>query len=160
MNNKNRLVEKHIPALRRYAVALTYDTGRADDLVQDCLERALNKFHMWQAGSNLKAWLFTIMHNLFINAQKKLARIPQMVSLDTTDESLGFNNNVEQGTEVYDLAIAVANLPHDQKTVLLLVGLEGFGYREVSLMLGIPLGTVMSRLHRAREKLRSQLRPY
>ncbi len=157
MNNKKSLVEKHIPALRRYAVALTYDTSKADDLVQDCLERALMKFHLWQAGSNLKAWLFTIMHNLFINTQVRLSRLPKMVSLDVVSDTLKINGNAEQGTEIYELAVAVSKLPIDQKNVILLVGLEGFGYKEVSNMLGIPLGTVMSRLHRAREKLRSQL---
>jgi len=157
MNNKKSLVEKHIPALRRYAVALTYDTSKADDLVQDCLERALRKLHLWQTGSNLKAWLFTIMHNLFINTQVRLARLPKMVSLDAVSDTLKFNGNVEQGTEIYELAVAVSKLPIDQKNVILLVGLEGFGYKEVSNILGIPLGTVMSRLHRAREKLRSQL---
>ena len=157
MNNNKSLVEKHIPALRRYAVALTYDTSKADDLVQDCLERALIKFHLWQAGSNLKAWLFTIMHNLFINTQIRLSRLPKMVSLDAVSETLKFNVSAEQGTEIYDLAVAVSKLPIDQKNVILLVGLEGFGYKEVSKILGIPLGTVMSRLHRAREKLRNQL---
>ena len=157
MNNKKSLVEKHIPALRRYAVALTYDTSKADDLVQDCLERALTKLHLWQAGSNLKAWLFTIMHNLFINTQIRLSRLPKMVSLDAVSDTLKFNGNAEQGIEIYELAVAVSKLPIDQKNVILLVGLEGFGYKEVSNILGIPLGTVMSRLHRAREKLRSQL---
>ena len=157
MNNKKSLVEKHIPALRRYAVALTYDTSKADDLVQDCLERALRKLHLWQAGSNLKAWLFTIMHNLFINTQIRLSRLPKMVSLDAVSDTLKINGYVEQGTEIYELTVAVSKLPVDQKNVILLVGLEGFGYKEVSNILGIPLGTVMSRLHRAREKLRSQL---
>lgn len=157
MNNKKSLVEMHIPALRRYAVALTYDTYKADDLVQDCLERALTRLHLWQAGSNLKAWLFTIMHNLFINTQVKLSRLPKMVSIDAVSETLKFNGSVEQGTEIYDVAIAVSNLPTDQKNVILLIGLEGYGYKEVSKILDIPLGTVMSRLHRAREKLRSQL---
>jgi len=157
MNNTSSLVEIHIPALRRYAVALTYDTYKADDLVQDCLERALTKLHMWQVGSNLKAWLFTIMHNLFINAQVRLSRLPKMVSIDTVSDSLRFNGSLEQGTEIYDVATAVSNLPTDQKNVILLIGLEGFGYKEVSKILDIPLGTVMSRLHRAREKLRRQL---
>jgi len=157
MNNKKSLVEKHIPALRRYAVALTYDTSKADDLVQDCLERALRKLHLWQAGSNLKAWLFTIMHNLFINTQIRLSRLPKMVSLNAVSDTLKINRYVKQGTEIYELTVAVSKLPVDQKNVILLVGLEGFGYKEVSNILGIPLGTVMSRLHRAREKLRTQL---
>ena len=97
------------------------------------------------------------MHNLFINTQVRLARLPKMVSLDAVSDTLKFNGNVEQGTEIYELAVAVSKLPIDQKNVILLVGLEGFGYKEVSNILGIPLGTVMSRLHRAREKLRSQL---
>ena len=129
MNNKNSLVAKHIPALRRYAVALTYDTSKADDLVQDCLERALRKMHLWQAGSNLKAWLFTIMHNLFINTQIRLSRLPKMVSIDAVSDTLRFNGSLEQSTEIHDVAVAVSKLPIDQKNVILLVGLEGFGYK-------------------------------
>ncbi len=157
MSHKNSLVEKHIPALKRYAIALTYDAYTADDLLQDCLERALLKLHMWRAGSNLRAWLFTIMHNLFINMQVRLSRIPKMVSIDVVNDIVKFNGSAEQRAEISDLDVALEKLPVDQKNVILLVGLEGFAYKEVSKILNIPLGTVMSRLNRAREKLRSQL---
>lgn len=141
----------HIPRLRRYARALAGDSHRADDLVQDTLERALAKFHLWRRGSDLRAWLFTIMHNVFVN-QLKARR------------ELGLDEAVQDGLqsapqsdplELRDLDLALRQLPVEQREVLLLVGLEQLSYAEVGKALGIPAGTVMSRLSRGRERLRA-----
>jgi RNA polymerase sigma-70 factor (ECF subfamily) len=150
-------VLKHIPALRRYARALTSDANRADDLVQDCLERALERFHLFKTGTNLKAWLFTIMHNVYVNSVRKHCSEPNFVSFEAITVGLSDSESIDEDVTMRDLKCALTKLPDDQKNVLLLVGLEGFGYKEVSSMLDIPLGTVMSRLHRAREKLRQHM---
>jgi RNA polymerase sigma-70 factor (ECF subfamily) len=157
MDTGNTQVLQHIPALRRYARALTSDTNRADDLVQDSLERALQRFHLYQNGTNLKAWLFTIMHNVYVNNVRKSCSEPNFVSYDTLTTSHHNTSDIDNDVTMRDLKCALTKLPNDQKNILLLVGLEGFGYKEVSHMLDIPLGTVMSRLHRAREKLRQQM---
>lgn len=151
MQDAERIVEL-IPRLRRYARALVGDRARADDLVQDTLERAWNKFHLWRPGSDLRAWLFTVMHNVHIN-QIRAAR--DFVELD--DESAEMAVAGAQGTslEIRDLERALVLLPVEQREVLLLVGLEDLGYAEVAEVLGIPIGTVMSRLSRAREKMRA-----
>jgi len=150
-------VLQHIAALRRYARALTSDTNKADDLVQDSLERALQRFHLFQEGTNLKAWLFTIMHNVYVNNVRKSSSEPNFVSYDNLNSAQMDSQDIEDDVTMRDLKCALTKLPNDQKDILLLVGLEGFGYKEVSTMLDIPLGTVMSRLHRAREKLRQQM---
>lgn len=150
-------VLQHITALRRYARALTSDTNKAEDLVQDSLERALQRFHLYQEGTNLKAWLFTIMHNVYVNNVRKSSSEPNFVSYDNINASQLDPQDIEDDVTIRDLKCALTKLPNDQKDILLLVGLEGFGYKEVSTMLDIPLGTVMSRLHRAREKLRQQM---
>ena len=157
MDAGKQQVLEHIPALRRYARALTSDVNRADDLVQDCLERAIQRFHLYQNGTNLKAWLFTIMHNVFVNSVRKNCSEPNFVSYEHISASLSHSSTIDDDATMRDLNCALTKLPTDQKDVLLLVGLEGFGYKEVSNMLDIPLGTVMSRLHRAREKLRQQM---
>ena len=141
----------HIPRLRRYARALAGDGHRADDLVQDTLERALAKFYLWRRGSDLRAWLFTIMHNVFINqlkARRELALDDAVADgLQSAARSDPF--------ELRDLDAALRQLPVEQREVLLLVGLEQLSYAEVSKALNIPVGTVMSRLSRGRERLRA-----
>jgi RNA polymerase sigma-70 factor, ECF subfamily len=147
---------QHIPRLRRYARALTGDRGRADDLVQDSLERALVKFHLWQPGSDMRAWLFTIMHNVFVN-QIRVNKSAMTTELD--DEALQTATRATQSDrlEVLDLHAALLRLPDDQREILLLIGLEQMTYEEAAGVLGIPIGTVMSRLSRARERLRALL---
>ena len=141
----------HIPRLRRYARALAGDSHRADDLVQDTLERALAKFYLWRHGSDLRAWLFTIMHNVFIN-QLKVRR--ELALDDAVQEGLQSAPQSDP-LELRDLDAALRQLPVEQREVLLLVGLEQLSYAEVSKTLGIPVGTVMSRLSRGRERLRA-----
>lgn len=146
---------QHIPRLRRYARALTGDASRADDLVQDTLERALVKLALWRPEGDLRAWLFTLMHNLFVN-QVRAANSRPVQDLDE-----GFDVAVEgeqmQALNVRDIGRALQALPEEQRAVILLVGLEQFGYAEAARILGVPVGTVMSRLSRARERLRQLL---
>lgn len=145
---------EHLPRLRRYARALTGDAGRADDLVQDTLERALAKLDLWRPGSDLRAWLFTLMHNLFVNQIR--ARRPQETALDDAPDQPVSGGQLE-AMVARDLHAALLRLPDEQREVLLLVGLEQFGYAEAAQVLGVPVGTVMSRLARARERMRQML---
>jgi RNA polymerase sigma-70 factor (ECF subfamily) len=144
---------QHIPRLRRYARALTGDRGRADDLVQDTLERALVKFHLWQPGSDLRAWLFTIMHNVYVN-QVRANMATTLTTLDDDAVQPAVRATQSDRLEVRDLQVALSRVPEEQREVLLLVGLEQMTYEEAAGALGIPIGTVMSRLSRARERLR------
>lgn len=144
-------LEYCIPALRRYAFTLSQQQDEADDLVQDCLERAIRKQELWQKGSSLRAWLFTMQHNIFINQLKMKARRPELVS---TSESLMHIKEPNQPNVIMrDIHYCMRQLSEDQREVLLLVTVEGFSYKEVGEIMGIPLGTVMSRLSRARKTL-------
>jgi RNA polymerase sigma-70 factor (ECF subfamily) len=145
---------EHLPRLRRYARALTGDVARADDLVQDTLERALAKLDLWQPGSDLRAWLFTLMHNLFVNQLR--ARRPQDTALDEALE-VPVSGGQMEALAARDMHAALARLPEEQRAVILLVGLEQFSYAEAAHVLGVPVGTVMSRLARARERMRHML---
>jgi RNA polymerase sigma-70 factor (ECF subfamily) len=149
--NPERIAE-HIPRLRRYARALAGDQHAADDLVQDTLERAINKRHLWRPGSDLRAWLFAIMHNVFVNQLRSRQAHPE----DALDEDALPAVAPADGArlEIRDLESALALLSPEQREVVLLVGLEQLTYAEVSHALGIPIGTVMSRLFRGRERLR------
>lgn len=146
------LITEQIPRLRRYARALTADRTSADDLVQDTLERAWSKLYMWRRGSDLRAWMFSIMHNTFINHIRK-NQLPT-VSMDEDALEVPTRATQNDALEMRDLAAAIAKLPYEYREVVLLIGLEQMSYEEVAQVLGIPLGTVMSRLSRGREKLR------
>jgi RNA polymerase sigma-70 factor (ECF subfamily) len=154
VEQRQRLIIDQIPALRRYARALTGERHAADELVQDSLERAWSRFHLWRPGTNVRAWLFTIMHNLYANAVRKAKRAPAYASLAEVDRMAATQSSAEIGIEVSNLMRALASLPDSQREVLLLVSLEELTYEQVSQVLGIPIGTVMSRLSRAREQLR------
>ena len=154
MSNFDELIQDQIPRLRRYALALVGDRTRADDLVQDTLERALTRFHLWRRGRNVRAWLFTIMHNIFVNQHHAERARGTAVDLDeSTDTPVG--DRADLSMQVRDLQKALEQLPVENREVLLLVGLEQLTYEEVAEILGIPLGTVMSRLSRGRERLHS-----
>jgi RNA polymerase sigma-70 factor (ECF subfamily) len=146
-----------IPHLRRYARALLGDRARAEDLVQDCLERAWSRFHLWREGSNLRTWLFTIMHNLHANAARTASRRPQTVPMDESSIVAPTRAAQEDGLEVASIELALAALSEEQRQVILLVGLEEMSYQDAAAVLGVPIGTVMSRLHRGRERLRQLL---
>ncbi len=144
------LIVPFIPNLRRYARALVGDRDGADDLVQDTLERAVRKFHLWKPG-DLRAWLFSIMHNVFVN-QLKARKISPSVEID--EEMIAAHIPAVTTTDVLDMQRALGCLAPEQREVVLLVALEDMTYADVSRALGIPIGTVMSRLSRGREKLR------
>ena len=149
-----RSIEAEIPRLRRYARALTRDVVAADDLVQDCLARALGKLHLWQEGTDLRAWLFTILHNQYVNQVRRAVREGVAVGLSETEPMLTRAPNQGKRLELRDLDRALAKLPEEQRSVILLVGLEGMRYEEVAKILDVPVGTVRSRLSRGREALR------
>jgi RNA polymerase sigma-70 factor (ECF subfamily) len=148
-----------IPRLRRYARVLTGNPTRADDLVQDTLLRAWDKRRLWRAGSDLRAWLFTIMHNVHVN-QRALARCEAGdISLDSEDEYgaalqvAEYDNQLDR-IELRELVQLMGRLPAEQREVLLLAAVEELRYDEIAAALAIPIGTVMSRLSRARDKLK------
>lgn len=145
-------VVDHLPGLRRYARVLTGDAWAADDLVQDTLERACRKWLLWRANTDLRAWLFTVMHNLYLNQRRGMAPA-HLLSLDEVPGDLP--NAPAGGCDSYlDLERCLQRLPAEQRAVLLLVTVEDMGYAEVAKVLQVPLGTVMSRLSRARLRLR------
>ena len=148
------LLEAQIPPLRRYARALLRDISRADDLIQDTLVRALAKQHLWQEGSNLRAWLFTLMHNLHVNVVRQAVREGTMVDVDDVSATLVAISDPTASRQLSELEEAIARLPIEQREVVLLVGLEGLRYDEAAEILRVPVGTVRSRLSRARETLR------
>jgi len=152
MDNINSDIIEQIPRLRRYARALTRDRTSADDLVQDTLERAWSKLHMWRRDSDMRAWMFSIMHNTFINHIRK-NRL-DTVSIDDSALEMPTRSTQEDSLHMRDLSSAIGKLSFEYREVILLIGLEQMSYEEVANVLGIPLGTVMSRLSRGREKLR------
>jgi RNA polymerase sigma-70 factor (ECF subfamily) len=133
---------------------LTRDLIAADDLVQDCLTRALGKLHLWQQGTDLRAWLFTILHNQYINHVRRTAREGAAVGLSEREPLLARAPQQGRRLELRDLDRAITKLPRVQRSVTLLVGLEGMSYGEVAAVLDVPVGTVRSRLSRGREALR------
>jgi len=154
MSNFAQLLETEIPRLRRYARALTRDGSRADDLVQSCLVRAVAKQHLWQPGTDLRAWLFTILHNQHVNDVRRSVREGVSVPVEDVAPVLTSLSNAAASLQLRDLERAMARLPEEQRQVILLVGLEGMRYEEVAKILGIPIGTVRSRLSRGRDMLR------
>ncbi len=142
-----------IPRLRRYARALIGDRTGADDLVQDTMERGWNKLSSWRRGSDMRAWLFGIMHNLHVDQIRKPS--VATVALDDDTPMPSFNAPQTDRLEIRDMESALKMLPAEQREILLLVALEEMTYEEVAAALRIPVGTVMSRLSRARERLRA-----
>jgi RNA polymerase sigma-70 factor (ECF subfamily) len=156
-------LETHIPRLRRYARALTGNRDTADDLTQDTLERAWAKRTLWHVGSgdpagSLRAWLFAVMHNVFVNRVRRMRPTESLdVAGDSAAEMVATNASAETGAAVRDVQVALRRLPDDQREVILLVGLEQLSYAEAAVALEVPIGTIMSRLSRARERLRQLL---
>jgi RNA polymerase sigma-70 factor, ECF subfamily len=150
----------HIAALRRYARALLSDRMEAEDLVQDCLARALSRAHLWRPGTDLRAWLFTILHNIHVNNMR--SRVAHIASEDLTfDRESPFMTALpdqDARLELRDLARALDSIPEEQRQVLLLVGMEGMSYEEAARVSGVPIGTIMSRLARGRDALRRRMR--
>jgi RNA polymerase sigma-70 factor, ECF subfamily len=158
MTDFSQLLEAEIPRLRRYARALTRDAVHADDLVQDCLTRALAKRQLWQPGTDLRAWLFTILHNQHCNELRRTMREGLSIELDQAPP-VPVPSNAIALLELRDLERAINRLPEDQRTVVLFIGLEGMPYDRVAQILNVPIGTVRSRLGRGRARLRRLMSP-
>jgi RNA polymerase sigma-70 factor (ECF subfamily) len=151
-------LEALIPRLRRYARALTGSREAADDLTQDTLERAWLKRDLWQAGTSLRAWLFAVMHGVFVNGIRRHRATESLDALPGGGpERADATATAESAVAVRDLRLALQRLTEEQREVVLLVGLEQLSYAEAAAVLAVPIGTVMSRLSRGRERLRQLL---
>ena len=157
MADFHNLIEREIPRLRRYARALTRSADRADDLVQETLLRAIAKAHLWQAGTDIRAWLFTIMHNQYVNMVRSAMRGEATVDIEQMSSSLVATTDPTASRQLRELERALACLPGEQREVILLVGLEGMSYEAAAQVLSVPIGTIRSRLSRARDALRGLL---
>lgn len=146
-----------LPRLRRYAIALVGDRTLADDLVQDCVERALKNRGALKDSHRLFGWLRTILHNLYMDALRERRSQGMPVDLHEMTDSLMVSVAPNDRTMAMDFTRAMDQLSPDHRQILLLVGLEGLSYRDVAVELDIPIGTVMSRLARARDHLRTKL---
>lgn len=146
-----------IPSLRRYARGLTGDPHRADDLVQDTLERAWSRYSRWQRRGELRAWMFGIMHNHFIDGVRASSRRAEQAAPDGLPDAPVRATQADR-LEIRDLDRCLQALPAEQREVLLLVCVEDLSYQETARILAVPIGTVMSRLSRAREKLAALIR--
>ena len=152
-----RQIEPLIPAMRRYARSLLRDRSAADDLVQDCLERAVGNWRQ-RKDVNPRAWIFTIVHNLAMTRLRRIASRPRHIAIeDAREELLARAPSQEDGLRYRELLEALDRLPEEQKSVLLLATVEGLSYAETAGVLDIPVGTVMSRLSRARERLLKEM---
>ncbi len=155
MSGRLGLIESCIPSLRRYALTLLGDRQEVDDLVHDCLVRALDQLHTHREDADVRAWLFAIMHNLFVSRLRhRRVRGHMDAVCEVNEEALGVPASQEEHMYTRDVVRALKGLPVEQRSVLLLVSVEDLSYAEVAQVLAIPIGTVMSRLARARERLR------
>ena len=157
MPDQATLIEPHIPGLRRFACALLRgDRHSADDLVQDCLERALSRWHQRRAEANVRGWLYTILYNRFLSDQhRRWRRGVHDGLLEVAEAELpGIAGDQDSALTHRDLLRALATLTEEQRSVLVLIAVEDLSYEEAARVLGVPIGTVMSRLSRGRERLR------
>lgn len=144
----------HVAALRRYAYALERNRDEADDLVQECLARAIARTSAWSEVRNVRAYLFTILHNLHVDRVARGRNAGTQVPLESVEHKLMSRPQQEESLRIRDLERALRILPDDYRKAVLLVGLEGMSYQEAATTLGVPIGTIMSRLSRGREALR------
>ena len=151
-----KLIEAEIPRLRRYARFLVRDVDRADDLVQECLTKAIAKVNSWQPGTNMRAWLFVILRNCYFNELRRTSRSP---IVDDADSALVGTtpSNQEAHMALLDVRKAFLNLSDEHREVLLLIAIEGLPYEEAAGVMGVPIGTVRSRASRARQALREAI---
>ncbi|MDP3898058.1 MAG: sigma-70 family RNA polymerase sigma factor [Mesorhizobium sp.] len=158
MDEKRGAILAELPRLRRYARALMRDRESADDLVQDCIEKALERIDNWQTGDNPRRWLFTIMHHIFIDQLRKVKRRGAMVSISAQHENAFVTQPTQLETlQAREVLEALQTIEPDRRSALVLVSVEGMTYAEAATVLGIPAGTLMSRIARGREELRLQL---
>lgn len=158
MDEKRAAILAEIPRLRRYARALLRDRDAADDLVQDSLERALSRLDNWSTGENPRRWLFTIMHHLFVDHTRKVKRRNETI-IPVNEDALDVAQPASQFDSVASREIidALQIISPERRAALLIVAVEGFSYAEAANMLGIPAGTLMSRIARGRDELRALL---
>jgi RNA polymerase sigma-70 factor, ECF subfamily len=143
-----------LPRLLLYALKLTHDTVTAEDLVQEALARGIEKIHLWRPGTDLRAWLFTILHNLYVNGVRRAVRDGLVVALTDGEPPLVRRPDQDDRLRLRDLQRALQQLPEEQRSVVVLVGLNGDPYETIAAFLDIPIGTVRSRLSRGRKALR------
>ncbi|MDV6226462.1 sigma-70 family RNA polymerase sigma factor [Nitratireductor aquimarinus] len=158
MDGRRKAIVGEIPGLRRYARALMHDADAADDLVQDCLERAFLRLDNWQTGTSPRRWLFTLMHNLFVDgvrARKRRGEVSDQVAFDAPDLSRAPEQNGV--LDLRDVLDALQDVSPERRAAILLVGVEGMSYAEAAEVLDIPTGTLMSRVARGRQDLRDVL---
>jgi RNA polymerase sigma-70 factor, ECF subfamily len=153
MDKDIRLIAAEIPRLRRYARALLRDLDRADDLVQQTLIRGLDERHLYRSSADLRARLFTVMHNQYVDHIRRRGRQREQM----TNEKVRLTLPQTVSRELQDIDRAIQRLPDEEKTTLLLIGLEGMSYEEVAQICNITVGTVRSRLNRARKELRQMM---
>jgi RNA polymerase sigma-70 factor (ECF subfamily) len=158
MDEKRGAILAELPRLRRYARALMRDRDQADDLVQDCIEKALARLDSWQTGDNPRRWLFTIMHHIFVDQLRRVKRRGEPVNIDTA-QGAAFVTEPSQldNLAAQEVMQALQAIAPDRRSALVLVAVEGLTYAEAATVLGIPAGTVMSRIARGREELRKEL---
>ena len=155
MNDRAAEIEPHIPALRRYAWALVRNQDAADDLVQDCLERALSRWHLRRRDADPRALLFTILRNLYLNTLRQKKRRGVHVDLQDAEAYAGPDPDGERSLICRDALQALSALPEEQRSLLLLIAVEDLSYQQAAAVFGVPIGTIMSRLSRARANLRN-----
>ena len=155
MDDLYPLIEAEIPRLRRYARSLCRNVDDADDLVQECLLRAVRKLHQWERGTNLRSWLFVILRNVFINDRRRAGRSPVTSEGEMDYSRHGGPGNQEVRQELLEVQNAFIKLSGEHREILALVAIEGFEYEEAAGILDIPIGTVRSRLSRARIALKA-----
>lgn len=148
------MIERQIPHLRRYAFALTRDRDTADEIVQDCLERALRKRHLWKRSGGIRSWLFRILYRQSIDHHRRLRTDTILAEASVIDSAVTQPANQEHRVDCLKIGEALDRLPTEQRAVVLLAALEGLPYDEIADITGVPIGTVRSRLSRARETLR------
>lgn len=154
MTDIRRAVEAEIPSLRRYALKLARDNVLADDLLQECLVRGLGNVHLWREGTNLRAWLCTILHNQYVNEIRRVTRKGTVIELSEVGEMLACPPAQDKSLELRDVSRALQALPKGQRMAVTMIGIDGLGYEKVASMVGVSVGTVRSRLSRGRAKLR------
>jgi RNA polymerase sigma factor (sigma-70 family) len=147
-------IEPYIPALRRYAWVLVRNQDAADDLVQDCLERAVSRWHLRRHDGEPRAWLFTILRNLYLNEVRRRGRSGTHVELQEAQGTLATDADGERTLIGRDALQAMNLLSEEHRSLLLLIGVDDFSYQEAAAVFGVPTGTIMSRLNRARAELR------
>lgn len=150
----HRDIEATLPNLRRYARSLTRDTVAADDLVQECVARALAKLHLWRAGTDMRAWLFTILHNHYVSQRRRATCESTTIEWSDCAQALTCAPQQIEWLELRDLERAIMSLSEEQRTAVVLLGLTPANYREIASAYDVPVGTIRSRLSRGRETLR------